>query len=68
MAVAEIRVKKWGNSIGVIIPKDIVKIENLHVGDTIKVEIAKEKRVNTFGIFKGGPPFEREEEEHGEFW
>ena len=66
--IVEAKVKKWGNSIGLIIPKNIVKIENLHIGDTIKVEIAKEKRVNAFGMFKGAPPFEREEEEHGEFW
>jgi|TARA_Y100000031_G_C8142439_1_gene348271 hypothetical protein len=68
MAVVEAKIKKWGNSIGLIIPRDIVKIENLHIGDTVKVEIGKEKRVDAFGIFKGGPSFKREEDDRGEFW
>lgn len=68
MAIVEAKIKKWGNSVGLIIPKTIVKVEDLHIGDTVKVDIAKEKRINAFGIFKGGPSFEREEDEHGEFW
>lgn len=68
MTAIEAKVKQWGNSLGLIIPKDIVKNEDLNRGDTVKVEILKEKRVDGFGIFKGAPSFEEEKEEHGEFW
>ncbi len=68
MAIVEANIKKWGNSLGLIIPKKIVKIENLNVGDNIKVEISKEKRIDGFGMFKNIPSFKEEKEEHGEFW
>ena len=68
MAVIEVKIKKWGNSIGLIIPKDIIKIEDLNVGDTVKIDIEKEKRIDAFGILKGMPRYEREDEGHGEFW
>jgi len=68
MAVIEVKIKKWGNSIGLIIPKDIIKIEDLNVGDTVKVDIEKGKRIDSFGILKGMPRYEREDEGHGEFW
>ena len=68
MTAVEAKVKKWGNSLGLIIPKDIVRAEDLNTGDTVKIEILKEKRVDGFGIFKGAPSFEEEGAEHGEFW
>ena len=68
MSTVEAKIKKWGNSLGLIIPKDIVKTEDLNTGDTVKVEILKEKRVDGFGMFKGALSFEEEKEEHGEFW
>ena len=68
MVNAELKIKRWGNSIGLVIPKDIVKIEDLHIGDTVKVDIEKEKRIDAFGILKGMPRYEREDEGHGEFW
>lgn len=68
MSIVEAKVKKWGNSIGLVIPRDIVKIEDLHIGETIKIDITKGKRINAFGLFKGGLSFEKDEEEHGEFW
>ncbi|MBS3103171.1 AbrB/MazE/SpoVT family DNA-binding domain-containing protein [Candidatus Woesearchaeota archaeon] len=66
--MAESKVKKWGNSLGIIIPKDIVKIEEVNEGDIIKVDIIKEKKISGFGIFKGAPPYKEEEEGHEEFW
>lgn len=66
--MAEAKVKRWGNSLGIILPKDLVKIEDLNKGDTVKIEVAKEKRVNGFGMFKGIPKFKEEKEEHEEFW
>ena len=68
MAMTEAKIKQWGNSLGLVIPKEIVKLEDLNEGDIVKVEISKEKRVDAFGILKGKPSFKEEDEEHGEFW
>ncbi len=68
MTMAEVQIKEWGNSLGVIIPKDIVKHTGLNKGDTIKVDIIKKKRIDGFGMFKGIGKFEEEKEPHGEFW
>ena len=68
MVMAEARVKQWGNSLGLIIPKEITKLEDINAGDLIKVEILKDKRVDAFGIFKGAPSFKEDEDEHQEFW
>ncbi len=35
------KTKKWGSSIGIIIPKDIVDKERIKLGDKIIVEIKK---------------------------
>jgi len=37
MAV-DVVVKKWGNSLGFIVPKDVVKKRNLKKGDKVKIE------------------------------
>lgn len=68
MPMTEAKIKQWGNSLGLIIPKRITKMEELNAGDVVKVEIYKEKRVDAFGMFKGIPKFKEEKEEHGEFW
>ena len=66
MAMAETKVKKWGNSLGLVIPKEITKLEDLNEGDIVKVDIMKERRVDAFGILKGKPSFKEEEEGHDE--
>ena len=68
MSMAEVKVKEWGNSIGVIIPKDIAEHEGIHKGDTLKIDIIKAKRMDFFGIYKGYPKYKKEEESHEEFW
>ena len=68
MVMAETKIKQWGNSLGLIVPKEIVKLEDLNEGDIVKVEIIKEKRVDGFGLFKGIPSFKEEKEEHGDLW
>lgn len=60
MTMAEVEVKEWGNSYGIIIPKGIVKHEDIHKGDKIKIDIVKTKKIDGFGIFMGGPSFKRE--------
>ena len=67
MHMAEAKIKQWGNSLALIIPKEIVKREDLAEGDMVKVELSKEKRVNAFGMFKGGPSFRKEDEGDSDF-
>jgi len=38
----QVEVKKWGNSMGVILPKILVKKENLEENDKIIIEIVKQ--------------------------
>jgi antitoxin component of MazEF toxin-antitoxin module len=55
MVNIEVTTRRWGNSIGVIIPKDIVKKENLKENIKINILISKNSNVldETFGILKG---------------
>jgi antitoxin component of MazEF toxin-antitoxin module len=38
----EVIVKKWGNSVGVILPKDLVDTKHLKENDKIMIEVIKE--------------------------
>lgn len=67
MVMTETKVKKWGNSLGLVIPKEIAKLEDLNEGDVVKMEILKEKRIDAFGMFKGAPPFTKEDEGDSDF-
>lgn len=52
MAV-EVRVKKWGNSMGVILPKLFIEKENLQENDNILIEVVKEADLSdVFGMIK----------------
>ena len=68
MAMAETKIKKWGNSLALIVPKGIAKLEDLSEGDIVKMEISKEKRVDAFGMFKGLPRFKEEKDVHDDLW
>jgi len=59
--MAETRLKKWGNSYGIIVPKDIVDRENMNEGDVIKVDFIKDDD-DGFGMWKDRdcPPFVRD--------
>ena len=49
------KTKKWGNSLGIVIPKDIVEKEHLKEGQTVEILIARPvKKVfeETFGTLK----------------
>ncbi len=60
MTMAEVKAKEWGNSIGVIIPNDIVKHERIKKGDIIKLELTRKTGKSGFGMFKKMAPFKRE--------
>ena len=56
MAVIETKVKRWGNSLGIIIPSETIEMKDLKENDEIKILIIKDsKRVfkKTFGLLKG---------------
>ncbi|MBI4918948.1 AbrB/MazE/SpoVT family DNA-binding domain-containing protein [archaeon] len=48
------KTKKWGSSIGIIIPKEIVDKENISIGEKIVVEIkSRPKAGDIFGDIPG---------------
>ena len=56
MTLIETKVKRWGNSFGVIIPSETVEIKNIKENDKIKVLIIKDSKEalrKTFGLLKG---------------
>lgn len=53
--IFDISIKKWGNSLGAILPNNIVQKNNLKENDKIKVFVVKDSDVlkRTFGKLKG---------------
>ena len=47
----ETRLKAWGNSIGVVIPKEEIKKEGLHVDQKVRVIITPVKTLKVKDIF-----------------
>ena len=45
----EVVVKKWGNSVGVILPKELVERESIKENEKVLLEVVKE--ANLGGIF-----------------
>lgn len=38
----EVTAKKWGNSLGIVLPKELVDKEHLHEDDTFLIQVVKE--------------------------
>ena len=54
MAVTETKVKRWGSSLGVVIPSEIAKKEKLKEGEKVIIEIKKKNTMREFfGSLKG---------------
>ena len=53
--VIEVQVKKWGNSLGVILPKEIIEQKHLKEDDRIVLlDVVKEGNLSkSFGALKG---------------
>jgi len=66
--MVEVELKEWGNSIGVILPRDRLNSLGLKRGDRIEIDIVVKKKMDGFGISKGASSFEEEKEGHEEFW
>ena len=60
MQVFETKPKQWGNSLGITIPKDIVKNEKISEEESVTVFILKKKKTQSlekiFGTFKCDKP------------
>ena len=55
MVIMKTQIKKWGNSFGVIIPRNILQGEKLRENDEIEIIIVRSNNIlkETFGILKG---------------
>ena len=54
MAELNVKVRKWGDSLAVIIPKEIANNERINASDTIHMSIIKQTDISdVFGILKG---------------
>ena len=63
-----VELKKWGNSIGVILPAEKLKELNLIEGDTVELDLVKKEPRDGFGLCKSVHSFEEEKESHTDFW
>ncbi|MBS3149700.1 AbrB/MazE/SpoVT family DNA-binding domain-containing protein [Candidatus Woesearchaeota archaeon] len=54
MLEVKAKIREWGRSLGIVLPKEEIKKEGLKKDDTVTVLIAKKKNVlrDTFGIIK----------------
>jgi len=56
METKDIKIRKWGNSFGIVIPKDMVEKQDIKEGITVRINIQvkdKTKAKDIFGILKG---------------
>lgn len=56
METKDIKVRKWGNSFGIVLPKDMVEKQDIKEGIIVRINIQvkdKTKAKNIFGILKG---------------
>ncbi len=52
MTMFKAKVKQWGNSLGIVIPKEITQKEHLTADKEIFIEIKQNPLVEAFGILK----------------
>ena len=56
MAVVDAKLKRWGNSFGVVIPMEVIEMENIKEEEEVRlIVVRKSSRTlrETFGIGKG---------------
>lgn len=56
------KLRKWGNSFGIVVPKKAVKKENFNEGDEVSILIGGKKHnvlKEMFGTFKFDQPVEK---------
>ena len=51
--IVQTKVRKWGNSIGIVIPKEIADQERLNEGEEIVIELKSKQDISdVFGLLK----------------
>ena len=71
MIEAKLKIKKWGNSLGIILPTNIVRKKNLKEGSTIEFLVPEGKNVDlekVFGTFKFKKSAQQMKDEMKEAW
>ena len=64
-----VEVKKLGNSLGIILPRQSALDMGITEHDKLDIDIKKKEHISGFGIFKGKPAFIREDDdEHENLW
>jgi antitoxin component of MazEF toxin-antitoxin module len=58
--MVEVELKKWGNSLGVILPMDRLRELGLHKGDKVEIDIIGKNMLDGFGMCRGAKTFQRE--------
>ena len=56
MTLIDVRVKKWGNSFGVVIPREVIEKEDIKEDEDVRlIFVKKSSKVlkETFGMLKG---------------
>ena len=56
MTLVETKAKKWGNSLGIIIPKDVIEQEHIRENSTVRLLLMRDSGrglKETFGMLKG---------------
>jgi antitoxin component of MazEF toxin-antitoxin module len=59
----KVKVRRIGTSLGVLIPKKLIKNKRIKVGEEIEIALLKKRKdliTKFFGIAKGARPFRRE--------
>ena len=61
METAKTKVRKWGRSLGIVIPKEIARKEGIKMNDEVEVLIRKKSNAikETFGTLKFREPTEK---------
>ncbi len=50
-----VKIRKWGNSLGVVLPRELVECEQLAENQVVRIEVRKESAVkNLFGSVRFG--------------
>jgi predicted acetyltransferase len=59
-----VQVRKWGNSLGLILPREVVEEAAVSDRDLVDISIVKKKKTSGFGMCRGAGPFVEEEDAH----
>lgn len=57
------RTKQWGNSVGIIIPKEVAKEKGIGVDEEVVVDIEKKSKKTVLEELSGALPFKKPTEQ-----